>query len=583
MSLPVPSDPVRKRRSPRPASAFTDAEAARIVVEASLSGKAPTKADAGRMDQPWSDVLDDARDGVPGGLEAALLRLRERDPRVAARIEGPIRDALATGGPPATLPFPTRDGGPLFKPTDYGNAQRLVAAYGSDIRYCHTSAEWWIWDQGRWRPDKIGRIQALAKDAVRRIGAEAPRAANESDRKEILRWALVSESRKATAAMIELARSEPGIPVLREDFDTHPYLMNVRNGTIDLRTGKLRAHDRKDLLTCMAPIDYDEAAECPRYDRFLREIFVREAGGDWSPDDDLIGYVDRAFGHALSGDNTVQELLILHGEGANGKSVLLDLQRRILGPDYACQAESNLLMARRHEAHPTGLADLAGKRFVTASETGDGKKLAEALVKNLTGDGTIKARLMRQDFFEFDRTFKIVLATNHRPEILGSDHGIWRRIRLVPFHVRFVAPEDEAGGPLTRSRDEGLAEALWSERAGILARFVRGFLTWQQSGMRPPAVVREATDEYRREMDVVGGFLADRCIVGDGFVVPAGQLYEAYTAWCERCRITRSRILDQRSFGQEVERRGHPAKRASSGNVRQGLALRAEGGSDGAF
>ena len=195
-----------------------------------------------------------------------------------------------------------------------------------------------------------------------------------------------------------------GYPVLTGELNANTMLLNVRNGTIDLRTGKLRPHDPKDLITKMCPVAFDPNARCPRWERFENEVFLG--------DRDLIGYMRRKLGYALTADDSIQEIDILHGDGSNGKNVLVDTVYRILG-DYACIADDGLLMAKRFEDHPTGLADLDGRRFVVASETGDGRRLAESLVKKLTGNGIIKARRMRQDFYEFKRTFKIFLATNH--------------------------------------------------------------------------------------------------------------------------------------------------------------------------
>jgi putative DNA primase/helicase len=368
--------------------------------------------------------------------------------------------------------------------------------------------------------------------------------------------------------MIALARSEPGIAVGPADLDADPWLLNVRNGTIDLRTGDLRPHQPADLITKLAPVDYDADAPCPQWEKFEREVFAGNGA--------MVDYVRRIFGQATTGDVSVQELYIFHGDGANGKSVYLDTVRGILG-DYATKAESSLLLAKRQQDHPTGLADLDGKRFVMASETGDGRSLAETLVKSLTGDATIKARLMRQDFYEFKRTFKIVLATNHRPEIKGGDLGIWRRIRLVPFGVTFVDDPEDVHEPDRLLKVEGLGDRLACEAPGILAALVRAVADWRENGMGPPKEVLAATDDYRKQMDVVGEFVADQCVASVGnneIKTKASALYGAYATWCEDSGIKRDRVLCMRDFGQELDKRGHVAKHEKTGNYRLGIGLR---------
>ena len=359
--------------------------------------------------------------------------------------------------------------------TDKGNGRRVVERHGKDLHYCHAWKSWQVWDGRRWAEDGTGEalrrvketqdsLYAWAAAELKAIGDEAKDADGEEDDglkarrttlkaslAHVLRW----EDWRRTTASLSHAQSEPGVPILPDDLDRDPMLMNVQNGTIDLRTGRLLPHNRDDLITKIAPVSYDPAAQCPLWMRFLDRIMA----GDQA----LIGYLQRVVGYCLTGDVREQLLWFLHGSGANGKSTFLRVLLDILG-DYAIQAVSELLMVKAHESHPTERADLFGRRLVCTIETEEGKRMAEALMKQLTGGDKIKARKLYQDFFAFNPTHKILLAANHKPIFRGTDHAVWRRIKLVPFAV--TIPETE--------RDKALPEKLKRELPGILAWAVAG-------------------------------------------------------------------------------------------------------------
>jgi putative DNA primase/helicase len=446
-------------------------------------------------------------------------------------------------------------GVPSFNLTDLGNAERLVARHGDDLRYCHPWGKWLAWDGRRWAVDATGEVERRAVETVASIYTEAANADDKDERKVIARHAERSESRRAIDAMIALARSRPDIPSMPDDLNADPWALNTASGTVDLRTGDLRAHDRSDLITKIAPVDYDLNAQAPIFKRFMDRILPQEA---------VRGFLQRAVGYAATGVAREEMLPILHGLGANGKSTLTGVLLEALG-DYAIQAAPDLLMLKKG-AHPTELADLFGARFVVCMENEEGRRLAESLVKHITGRDRIKARRMREDFWEFDPTHTVFLGTNHRPEVRGTDHAIWRRLKLIPFDV--TIPETE--------QDKTLPETLRSELQGILAWVVWGCLEYQRYGLGEPDQVRDATRGYRSDMDALAAFFEERCVIHSRTEVPATQLYKAYQEWCAESGESDE---SQRRFGGRLQERGFVSFRYTAGSHRdrkgwRGIGLR---------
>jgi P4 family phage/plasmid primase-like protien len=362
--------------------------------------------------------------------------------------------------------------------TDLGNARKLVAAHGGDFRHCFPWHKDPIYDARHWAEDRTGQIERFAKSTIRRMYADAANLADATKRAALVKHALDSKDAKRVRNTIQLARSEPGIPVLPGELDKDPMLLNCPNGTLDLRTGQLRKHRREDYLTRLCPTEYHPGASAPSWESFLDAVFQKDL--------ELIVFVQRLLGRCLTGDISEQIVPIFWGSGANGKSTLIGAVMETLGRDYCMKASVDLLMARRGERHPTELVDLFGMRLVLASETNQGRMLNEALIKDLTGGEPIRARRMREDFCEISPTHKLILQTNHKPIVLGTDEGIWRRLRLVPLEVRCWDPADPANGgrclPQSLKQDKTLPNKLRMEKCAILAWLVRGCQDWLRAG-----------------------------------------------------------------------------------------------------
>lgn len=438
-----------------------------------------------------------------------------------------------------------------INPSDLGNARRLVQHHGDDIRFSHQLDSWFEWDGCRYRKDGSGAIERRAKDTVSRIYQEAAHA-GEDERKAIARHALKSEGASRIQAMISLARSEPGIPISTDDLDRDPWVLNVTNGTVNLRTGDLQPHARGDLLSKLAPVTFDPAAECPQFEAFLNRIMLERS--------DLVSFLQRALGYALTGLNSERVMFILFGSGRNGKSTLLETMAGVLG-DYAGTAPPEMLLSRREAGIPNDLARLPGTRFVAAVETGEGRRLDEPKVKAISGGDTITARFMRSEWFDFKPTFKLFLGTNHRPVIHGTDHAIWDRIRLVPFDYR--VPDEERIPDLA-------AHLIDTEASGILAWLIEGCLLWQTEGLGLPDAVKQANTAYRVDMDLLAGFMEDRCIVEPNASAATGDLYRAYHSWCDDAG---EKSITKQAFGRRLTERGFDSAHVGKSRTRTWIGI----------
>lgn len=479
---------------------------------------------------------------VANGAEALRELCRKAKPAAEPREAAPAAPAEATAL------------------TDLGNAERLVRDHGSDLRWVGAWSRWLVWDGRRWAIDDTGEATRRASATVRTIYREAADCPDPDRRTKLAEHARRSESARAISSMLTLARSMEGIAIVPDALDADPWLLNVRNGTLDLRTGELREHRREDLLTKLAPVEYVPNAPAPTWEAFLERTFAGNQA--------VIEFVRRAAGYTLTGNTGEQKLFVGYGTGANGKSTFLGALEDVLGP-YAKQTAPELLVERgdgkRSESHPTEVADLQGVRCAICTELAQDRALAEGLVKRLTGERRVKARFMRQDFFEFTATHKLWVGTNHRPNVRGTDEAIWRRLILIPFTVT-IPPEE---------RDPALPDKLHAEASGILAWALRGCLEWQSGGLREPPDVVAATEEYRADSDILRGFIDSSCVILPGVSAWARDLYKAYSEWADE---SGEHAVTQTTFGIRLRERGLTRKRGKGGAYRwHGIALRAEG------
>lgn len=490
----------------------------------------------------------------PGGWpsEAAMREMVEALPEVRderrREHEVSIRQAIAAGR--GSIPEARH----LI--TDQANAGRILAAFGR--RLIVVADQWYSWSGVRWERDEgevyrcaclLSRIihEEAASWRTRSAASTEERDRNAAVAKALESWALRSEMRGTIDAALALAKKMLAVDASLVDRD--PWLLNCTNGTVDLRTGALKDHDAEDYITRLAPVEYDPAATAGLWEHTLRQI-TREQDSVAAP---LAEFLQRWFGYCATGSTREQQFLVHYGGGSNGKSTVLDTIAAVLG-DYAATAAPGLMVSANKERHPTEIADLMGRRMVTAHESGDDGVLREDFVKQATGSDRLKARWMRGDFFEFQPTHKLQLVTNYRPRIRGQDTGIWRRVLLCPYMARFGTEQEVREGAAEYVKDRTTQERLQQEWPGVLAWIVEGARQWYEHGLRPPPVVLEATRRYQTDQDRVQAFISECCELGPELRAPIrGEfgLYATYVAWC---RDNGTRALSKPRLLQELER-----------------------------
>ncbi len=505
----------------------------------------------------WPDADEPGREAA-GGIAVELFRAGVESVRVVDPTGQPegwdIADAVEKDGwsgkalidwarprmrklekpqpeKPAKAAAPEIPARGLIQGTDMALARRFHTRHGADIRYT-VERGWLVWSGAKWQIDDKGiAVATLAKESAESLLDEIR---DSADRNEAFKTAKGALSKRAVDASIWLARSEAGIPARLIDFDRAPMILNVRNGIIDLVTGQLGTHDKAAMCAMIAGTSFDAQASCDRWRKFIAEICCEDV--------ELMDYLQRCCGYLLTASVSEQCLMFLLGNGSNGKSVFLEVIQALLG-EYAITASTEMLMVRRNPGIPNDVARMRGVRAVFMNETNKGQRFDEAKVKDLTGGDTLNARFMREEFFDFPPTHKLLVRGNHKPTINGTDAGIWRRFKMVPFDANFEGREDK-----------GLKARLLDELPGILNWCLAGCLEWQRNGLQTPEAVTRTVANYRDMSDTMGRFLSECTVANPDASIGLARLYVVYKDFCNAAS---ERWLSLRDFPDELARHGH--------------------------
>lgn len=449
--------------------------------------------------------------------------------------------------------------------TDIGNGDRIVRLFGHDVRWA-SGLGWLVWNGSHWREDgkEDTRVRALAKESAVLMREEIHLIPDPGDREHFAKHARKSEALGRVTAAVEMARCVEAVRAEAADFDSDPYLFNVKNGTVNLKTGELRPHKQSDLIMHQSHVAFDAAATCPIWDAFIDQTYGGSA--------ELISFVQRAVGYTLTGITSEQCFFILHGEGSNGKSTILKVLLQLFGSGYGRSTAFETFLASKPSAQGAPRPDLvrlAGARLVTAVEPPQGSRFSEAVIKSITGGDPIVARNLFFGEIEFTPALKLWFSVNHRPRVSDTSHAMWRRIREIP-HDHVIADDKQ---------DKKLFWKLLAELPGILNWAIRGCLEWQVFGLPVSKSVEEATAEYKDEEDVVGNFLAE-CTEKDPIGVAcagATALYGAYRAWATESGYG---AWSKVAFGKKLTEKRLHKKRKDTGWVYEGLRITKHGTSD---
>jgi len=403
---------------------------------------------------------------------------------------------------------------PGFNKTDAGNAELLIHLYGKKIRYNHICKDWYIWNGQFWEKDITQKVKNLAIKSARYRKKLAAGIKDKEKSKAYFAFGLQSESKVRVGFCLDMAKIMSPVATVTKDWNSKRYLLQFTNGVLDLKTMSFEPGKPEYMICQSTDYDYDQEATCSTWNRVIDEIM----GGN----NNLVSFVQRACGYSMTGNTSEQCLFLLHGTGANGKGVLQDVLRWSLG-DYAQDSPFSAFEYRYGSSQSNDLARLHSAHLVTSAESGESKRLDEERLKAITGCDPVTARFLYQEYFTYTPKFKLWLAVNSLPRVNDFSFGFWRRIRLIPFDVKFSGEKD----------DKQLREKLKPEVSGIMNWFLQGYTEWREHGLQPPEEVIQATKDYQNEADVVAEFLGSFIVYGEEFKVKASELYLAFLEWLE--------------------------------------------------
>jgi len=441
--------------------------------------------------------------------------------------------------------------------TDMGNGQRMARIFGETLRYVPELDKYILWNDIRWEVDDALQIQIRAEEMVYSIETEAIQAGeagNAETAKEL--WGHFDKSQANARINAAIERFKPKVVTPKFELDTDDYLLGVKNGVVDLKTGKVREAQKEDFITKLARVEHNPIADCPIWKDFLLGVM--------QGDQDMVDYLQTVLGYMLTGSTREQCWFFLHGSGANGKSTLINVIDALMG-DYADTISSENLMIKKHGgggASPE-LAKLDGKRLVVANELEENALMSEVLVKKVTGEDKIDTRFLYKDPFSYFPKFKFFMVGNHKPNIRGTDQGMWRRVRLIEFGAYFE-PDD---------RDKLLDVKLLRELPGILNWMIEGCLKWQQQGLQTPLKVENQTDAYRKQQDVVQQWLDECCevvkVTSKDFEY-VQELFDSYNTWAER---NNEWPMKKRQFTEKLKEKSFKFGNRSRGRIFKKIKL----------
>lgn len=457
----------------------------------------------------------------------------------------------------------TNDDKSTYSCTDTGNMERFVDQHKDHIRSLGSTKAWLIWDGSRWKPSGYSEAFEYAMKTIYSIPDEVENANSIQEAQMIQKWAVTSQSESKTRAMMNMTANHPELLTSASAFDKDKMKLNCLNGVVDLTTGKLLERDPNDLHTKLVNVKFDPDAKCPVFIKFLAQVTCH--------DHYLFEWLQRALGYALTGSVQEQVLFICYGVGANGKSTLLETISKILG-DYSTNVDFELFLTNQKSdvRIMEAVGEMKGTRLALASEVDSAKRFNESLVKRLTGGDTLRGTRLHTGAFQFEPNHKLFFLTNHLPFARDGSHGLWRRIKIIPFNAKF---EGEA-------LDSTLPDKLWAEREGILAWLVRGTKEWVDTlnrnggttGLGPCEAVDTAVQQYRLDNDHTTSFI-DECLVLEEGVgsVGARQLYHAYQSWWRDNHD--DEIPKEAIFSRRMEERGLKKRRTKAGVVYDNVTI----------